>query len=228
MKTQTIDTSSVKQSVDLRELAARFTELRRASGDKELCGPCPKCGGNEIYCAFKHRDHFAYRPQFKIWLSTNQPVNADPDDDAVWGRLRIVEFPDSHLGKEDKTLKERMKSPAVMEGVLAWVVEGARQWYALGSAGLPEPESSKRLRDAHRGALDNVQAWMEESCLTGGNGFCANSILYLSYERWCKENGIEPKKQKGFSQALIRKGYEDDRQTYDGKQVRGFKSIGLI
>jgi len=49
MITKTIDTSSVKQSVDLRELAARYTELRRASGDKELCGPCPKCGGNDRF-----------------------------------------------------------------------------------------------------------------------------------------------------------------------------------
>ena len=184
-------------------------------------------GGNEVYCAFKHRDHFAYRPQFKIWLSTNQPVNADPDDDAVWGRLRIVEFPDSHLGREDKRLKERMKSPAVMEGVLAWVVEGARKWFALGSAGLPELESSKRIKALHRGALDNVQAWIEETCFTGGNGFCSNSLLYLSYEKWCRENGIEPKKQKGFSQSLMRKGYQEDRTTHEGKGVRGFRGIGL-
>jgi len=49
MTTTTIDTSSVKQSIDLRELAARFTELRSASGDNELCGPCPKCGGNDRF-----------------------------------------------------------------------------------------------------------------------------------------------------------------------------------
>jgi phage/plasmid primase-like uncharacterized protein len=49
MTTKTIDTSSVKQSIDLRELAARYVELRRASGDKELCGPCPKCGGNDRF-----------------------------------------------------------------------------------------------------------------------------------------------------------------------------------
>lgn len=184
-------------------------------------------GGNEVYCAFKHRDHFGYRPQFKIWLSTNQPVNADPDDDAVWGRLRVVEFPDSHLGNEDKSLKERMKSKEVLEGVLAWIVEGAQRWYALGSTGLPELEKSARVKAQHRGALDNVQAWIEECCLAGGLGFAANSILYLSYERWCKENGIEAKKQKGFSQALIRKGYEESRTTHEGKQMRGFKGIGL-
>lgn len=184
-------------------------------------------GGNEVYCAFKHRTHFSYRPTFKIWLSSNQPVNADPDDDAVWGRLRVIGFSKSHLGSEDKTLKERFKSAAVLEGVLAWAVAGAIRWYKLGAAGLPENESSRRLKEAHRGELDNVKAWLEECCTVGGNGFTSNSILYLSYEKWCKENGVEPKRQKGFSQALIKKSYNEARTTQEGRQMRGFRGIGL-
>ena len=139
----------------------------------------------------------------------------------------VVEFPDSHLGKEDKRLKERMKSAAVLEGVLAWIVEGARRWYALGSTGLPEPASSASIKNLHRGALDNVQAWIDESCLVGGNGFAVGSILYLSYEKWCHENGIEPKKHKGFTQSLERKKFEATITKRDGKTVRGYRGIGL-
>jgi putative DNA primase/helicase len=185
-------------------------------------------GGNEVYCAFKHRTHFSYRPTFKIWLSSNQPVNADPDDDAVWGRLRVIGFSKSHLGSEDKTLKERFKSASVLEGVLAWAVAGAVRWYRLGATGLPEIESSRRLKDAHRGELDNIKIWLEERCLIGGNGFTPHQALYLSYEKWCHENGVEPKKQKGFTQSLERKGYQSDRsRTADGKQARGFRGIAI-
>jgi putative DNA primase/helicase len=155
-------------------------------------------GGNDIYCAHKHKEHFNYRPLFKIWLSSNQPVNADPDDDAVWGRIHEIEFPHSHLGSEDKSLKLGMKTPAMLESVLAWAVEGAMKWYALGSAGLPELGSSRAIKAEQRQSLDNVQGWLDECCMTGGDGFCSNSILYLSYERWCKENGFEAKKQKAF------------------------------
>lgn len=185
-------------------------------------------GGNEVYCAFKHRTHFSYRPTFKIWLSSNQPVNADPDDEAVWGRLRVIGFSKSYLGNEDKTLKERFKSAATLEGVLAWAVAGAVRWYKLGAAGLPEIESSRRLKDAHRGELDNVKIWLEECCLIGGNGFTPHQALYLSYEKWCHENGVEPKKQKGFTQSLERKGYQSGRsRTADGKQSRGFFGIAI-
>lgn len=184
-------------------------------------------GGDKIQCSFKHKTPFSYKPKYKIWLSSNQPVNADPDDDAVWGRIRVIEFPNSHLDREDKTLKERMRSSEMLEGVLAWAIEGARKWYALGSAGLTELASSKAVKSQHRQALDNVQSWIDENCFTGSGGFTSNSYLYLSYERWCKDNGVEAKKQKGFSQALIRKGFEAKLAKIDGKMLRGFVGIAI-
>lgn len=185
-------------------------------------------GGDKIQCSFKHKTPFSYRPKYKIWLSSNQPVNADPDDDATWGRIRVVEFPNSHLGKENKALKKHMRDEKTLKGVLAWAVLGAIRWYQLGNVGLPELESGRNTKKQQRESLDNVQGWLGECCVVGGDGFTANSMLYLSYERWCKENGIEPKKQKGFSQALIRKNFQEKRTTTaDRKTVRGFTGIGL-
>lgn len=184
-------------------------------------------GGNEVYCAFKHRDHFNYRPQFKIWLSSNQPINADPDDEAVWGRLRVVEFPHSHLGNEDKSLKHAMRTPEALQGVLAWAVAGAMRWYKLGNAGLPEIESSAATKKTHRSELDNVQAWLDECCSLVDT-FCAYSALYNSYELWCKANGVEPKKQKGFSQAMIHKGFSSKTARSGNTTVRGFQGLRLL
>ena len=186
-------------------------------------------GGDSVSCAFKHRDHFTYTPQFKIWLSSNHPINADPDDDAVWGRFRAIEFPNSYLGKEDKGLKLSFQSPEMLEAILVWLVIGSQRWYALGNAGLPEIESSRRIKEAHRGNLDNIAAWLEETCSVGGDVFTPHQSLYLSYEKWCNENGVEPKKQKGFTQSLERKGYRAGRSRLaDGKQTRGFYGIALI
>jgi len=43
-----IDTSALKSSVDLRDLAARVTSLRRESRS-EMSGPCPRCGGEDRF-----------------------------------------------------------------------------------------------------------------------------------------------------------------------------------
>ena len=184
-------------------------------------------GGDEVYCAFKHRQFFSYRPAFKIWLLSNQPVNADPDDDAVWGRVRLVHFPKSHLGEEDKTLKERMKDPANLRGVLAWAVEGARRWYDLGAGGLPDPGASRKLLAEQRSELDNVGAWLEECAKVDADAFCTNQEVYSSYRLWSESNGNTPKQQKGLTQALERKGYKRTlKRVKDGPQ-RGFLGFRL-
>lgn len=184
-------------------------------------------GGNEVYCAFKHRDHFSYRPQFKIWLSSNQPVNADPDDDAVWGRVRVLEFPNSHLGDEDKSLKHNMKTTAVQEGVLAWSVQGAIAWYKLGQKGLPEIQQSRTVKDAHRNDNDHTQTFIDECLVVGDVYFIACDRLFPEYSNWCERNGVEPKKQKGLTQSLKKKGFFDDRRRINGVLKRGIVGIAL-
>jgi putative DNA primase/helicase len=183
-------------------------------------------GGDKIQCAFKHKTPFSYRPKYKLWLASNQPVNADPDDDAVWGRVRVIAFPESHLGREDKLLKDTMRTPAILQGVLAWAVQGAINWYKLGGAGLPELDSSIKIKNAQRAELDNVQAWIDECCKRGE--FTGSSALYSSYQNWCKDNGVTAKRQKGLTQALQRKGYGYAIKKLNGKTIRVVTGIEII
>lgn len=73
--TKTIDTEQIKQSIDLCELAARYTELRKET-PSELAGPCPKCGGDDrFHCTaewFMCRQCHAKRGdaiEFFMWLN---------------------------------------------------------------------------------------------------------------------------------------------------------------
>lgn len=185
-------------------------------------------GGDSIQCSFKGRNHFTYRPQFKIWLSSNQPVNADPQDDATWGRLRVIHFPFSHLGEENKGLKDRMRSREVLEGILAWAVEGAIRWYKLGDSGLPEMETGAVLKQSHRDDLDNVQAWIEEVCAVKEGLFSPGESLYTNYAEWCKRNGVQPKMNRGLTEVLMKKGFRYGRDRIHGKQYRGFFGISTV
>jgi len=69
-------------------------------------------GGDSIHCAFKGKDFFNYRPQFKIWITSNNPPRPDDvEDDAFWdSRLKLIIFPISFVGREDKGLKARRVS----------------------------------------------------------------------------------------------------------------------
>lgn len=180
-------------------------------------------GGDHISCAMKYHDPFSYRPQFKVWLVSNFPVNADVDDDAAWYRLRVIEFPHSHAGAEDKRLKLRLQRDANLRGVLRWAVEGARAWYAS-PTGLVTPEAVTLATTAQREALDYVQMWIDECCVVNPGTRTSNPLLYQSYAAWCRDNGVTPKLQKALSTALRTKGFTiGDRQTGQ----RGVIGLGL-
>lgn len=184
-------------------------------------------GGDHVSCAFKYHDNFSYRPQFKIWLVSNFPINADVDDDAAWYRLRVIEFPTSHAGAEDKRLKLRLRQPDNLRGVLRWAVEGARAWYAS-PAGLVTPPAVTLATTAQREALDYVQTWIDECCVVNAGAWTSNELLYQSYAAWCKENGVTARAQRGLSTALRTKGYSVGTQKKDGGTNRkGVQGLGL-
>lgn len=223
---------SDSQNFDLAPLKpARFITASESNKYQSLNAGKVKLltGGNEIRCAFKHKDHFQYRPQYKIWLTSNFPVNADVDDDAVWIRLRVIEFPNSWAGREDKTLKQRMKSKRNLRGVLAWAVEGARKWYAS-EHGLETPEDVTLSTQRTRDELDYVKMFIDECCESDpGNMelFVSNSSLYAAYEQWCDENGITPKKKRSLTMSLKKRGFENGREYVDGAQKRGVYGLSL-
>ena len=179
-------------------------------------------GGNKVRCAFKFKTHFSYRPQFKIWLSSNEEINADPDDDAVWGRVRVIEFPHSHLGAEDKMMKEKFRSPENLKIILAWAVCGALEWL---DEGLAEPASMAEAKRLQRAQRDTVQAFIDDIAERPdehkddpragpySDHLTASTDVYKRYRQWCNDNGVSPKQQKGLTDALKRKGYTVDRGT---------------
>lgn len=186
-------------------------------------------GGNWIRCAFKHRDHFEYRPQFKIWLTSNHPVKGDVDDDALWGRVKVVEFPNSFLGKEDKTLKQRMQEESNLKGVLRWIVEGAMAWFAA-PQGLQTPQAVIDATAARRRDLDYIQQWLDQCCKIDASAWTPNSDIRTSYEAWCKQEGIVAKQAEQLSRSFTQKGFTVGvrKRTPLGKLERGVEGFSII
>jgi len=221
--TQNFDLAPLKPCRFIAAAESKRNESLNAAKVKQITG------GNYIRCAFKYRDHFEYRPQFKVWLASNHPVDTDVDDDAVWYRIRVIDFPRSHAGREDKMLKHRLRSPEVLRGVLAWAVEGARKWYAKG---LETPTRVQEATNQARHDIDFVAQWLDE-CVDKTDGpkdFVANAVLYDSYHNWCVANGVEPEKKRSLTTALKAKGFKAGTQRkcpVTGRNRRGCVGIRL-
>jgi putative DNA primase/helicase len=189
-------------------------------------------GGNRVWCAFKYQDMFSYRPQFKIWLSSNYPVNGDVDDDALWGRIRVIHFPNSHLDEENKTLKARIQSPEYLRLILAWAIEGAIKWYRLWESGkgLPTPAAIKTATRQQREEQDFILMYLQQRTRPQQDGFVSTQNLHADYQRWCEREGVPAKFQKQFIASIKTKGYEaKQKRTISGTSpVRGVSGLVLL
>jgi putative DNA primase/helicase len=225
--TFTAKRDSDSQNFDLAELKpARMVVASESNRSQALNTAKIKqlTGGNWTRCAFKHRDMFSYRPQYKVWLVSNWEVKADADDTAAWGRLQVFHFPNSHLGREDLTLKQRMRSPEVLQGVLRWAVEGTQRWYEAGR--LDPPESVKLATVAQRDSQDYVKQWIDDCCLVGTEYWAQSGALMRSYTAWCEANNVHARTLADLVDTLVRRfNCTAKRQAHTGQ--RGFKGIGF-
>ena len=184
-------------------------------------------GGDPVTTCFKYHDTFSYVPHYKVWLSSNHPIKGDVDDDAFWGRANVICFPHSHLGQEDKTLRERMSEPETLRAILAWSVEGARRWYASPD-GLMTPHAVHAATQQQRSQLDYVQQWLDECARPQADGIVLNAGLYNSYQAWCKANGRLPKASAELGRSLAAKGFEPCYKKVGSKSCRAHRGLVLI
>lgn len=216
--TQRFDMAPLKNKRLLVASESQNSERLNAAVLKQLTG------GDKVQCAFKGKDAFSYRPIYKIFLSSNHPVNTDPNDVAAWGRIRVIEFTQSHLGCEDKTLKERLRAPENMRGVLAWMVAGAMSWY---ENGLTHPGEIKQITEQQKLYANTAALFIDQCCQVAPGKFQPGTSLYQTYAEWCKDEGYQPFGRKGFTVALAGLGIVSARRINAGKLTRGFDDIAF-
>lgn len=176
-----------------------------------------------------HQDYYEFKATHKFTISTNHKPTIRGTDDGVWERIRLVPFKikfgdeeelASGLAQQRKIigLLDKATSTAGREVVLAWLVAGAKKYFAHGLARYTPPEVAaetkayRREQDVLGQFLQLVSTWVPPAevkriqALEGATGSNAatspfgrlnnderlrveNMELYRIYEIWSQENG---------------------------------------
>jgi putative DNA primase/helicase len=137
-------------------------------------------------------------------------------DPAIWSRIKLVPFDVSFEGREDRGLKDALKSE--LPGVLAWAVEGCLRWQ---EEGLCFPEAVRVATAAWRGENDQVGQFLDERCARGEYLGVRSRTLYQEYRRWAEEVGEEVLVERAFCQRVAGMGFEKTHRA-DGNWYLGF------
>lgn len=177
-----------------------------------------------VTARFLFSELFSFRPEFKLWLSTNNKPEIAGTDDAIWDRIRLVPFTRRFVGtNQDASLPAKLRDE--MDGILAWAVRGCLSWQ---KSGLGEPETVIKATESYRTEMDTLAAFIGDRCVLHPKAEVPATALHQEYQKWCAENGEEVQKQRKFGAQLSERGYESFKYTSGPQKDRkGWRGIGL-
>lgn len=166
-------------------------------------------GGDPITARFMYHDFFTYVPQFKLIIAGNHKPGLRNVDEAIRRRFHLVPFTQTIPAAErDPRLAEKLK--AEWPGILAWMIEGCREWLA---AGLEPPRSVREATDDYLSAEDVIGTWLDECCDLGPNNYALNKELYANWKAWADRTGERAISSKRLYEQLRARGFTSDHTT---------------
>lgn len=160
-------------------------------------------GGEPIRANFMHRDHFEFRPQFKLIVAGNHRPGLTSINEAMRRRLHVVPFAVTIPEAErDQMLRDTLL--AERDGILAWAVEGCAEWQRRG---LAAPAAVKGASADYVATEDSLGEWIEECCATGPDFRSTARTLYTSWSAWAEATGAPRGSQKSLGEALRERGF---------------------
>jgi putative DNA primase/helicase len=167
-------------------------------------------GGDMLKARYMRCDFFQFKPTFKLQLLTNHLPQIRGTEFAIWRRTLIVRFSVRFGTDEDirEGIADRMRDDTLQtalasecEGILAWIVTGASEWYR---DGLRPPESVLVAVRQHQSDQDRVSVFVADNCTLGADERVAVSDLYASYVSWSKSSGTIPQSRIRFVEEITR------------------------
>ncbi len=183
-------------------------------------------GKDTISARFLYGEYFDFKPQFKLFLSTNNKPVIRGADDAIWRRLNMIKF-NVQFGEgkdfpQDKDLEDKLRAEA--PGILAWLVRGCLYWQ---QEGLGRPEEVTAANAEYRAEMDVLAEFIEDCCLVAPGLSATAQEIYSAYCHWAEEAGLKEKeimKQRTFGICLTERGFKRDKGAAGKRFWRG---VGL-
>jgi putative DNA primase/helicase len=169
---------------------SRFVSMNEAEEHQKLSEALIKqlTGGDTVQACFKYKNPFEYVPKFKLWIRTNEKPIVRSQTNSIWDRIKLIPFERS-IPKDQRLPRSEVDERLASErqGILAWLVEGARIWAAEKT--LHDPTEISAAVNGYRTDSDIVKMFMEECCEEGTTSKVKSSDLYQAFVGWSRDAG---------------------------------------
>jgi putative DNA primase/helicase len=169
-----------------------------------------------------YQAEFTFDPVAKFWLATNKKPRVKDDSDGFWARVKLIPFTRSFAGKEDTTLKDRLRDEE--PGILAWLVRGCLAWQSRGLS-IDVPADVTNATAEYRRENEPLTAFVDECCVVLDTSRVQASALWGAYQQWAERRHLKPWERYATQMAF---GLDVKRRFHaDEKRVVTYLGIGL-
>ncbi|MDX3295118.1 phage/plasmid primase, P4 family [Streptomyces scabiei] len=163
-------------------------------------------GKDEIAARFLRQEFFTFKPTFLLLLATNHRPKFKGADEGLWRRVKLLPFT-RYFAPHERDYGLDVKLMQEAEGIAAWAVRGAVQWYR---GGLKDPSAITRASNEYRATSDALAGFLpgvlehcEDSHIMNGND------AFNAYLDWCEAENLPQKERwtrRTFYGALEERG----------------------
>jgi putative DNA primase/helicase len=219
-----IESGSDRHTTELMDMrGARLVVSSESGQDADLNEERVKLltGGDKIRARAMRQDAIEFSPTHKIILLTNHKPRIKGTDSGIWRRLRLVPFLAAFdASKIDKKMPEKLLAEA--SGILAWIIEGAREWIANG---FPACAVIDEASVQYREESDVLGNFLRDECQLDIQLSTPQKTVYERYQTWAVDNGHFPLSNTMLAKRLVERGtIKREVGTGNAKILRG---IGL-
>ncbi len=204
---------------------ARFVTAVEAESGAQMAESAIKAmtGGDTITSRFLYRDDFEYIPEFKLWFAANYKLSIKGTDAAIWRRPKLIPFtvtiPPERM---DPVLPEKLKKE--LPGILAWAVQGCREWRG---GGLRVPTDIKKATAEYRAEQDSIGQFIQECLVRHPDAGVSIGDNFKAYLSFCEDSGLHPATKKMLGMEMNKRGFESKKLRRQGKRPWMWLSVGL-
>ncbi len=161
-------------------------------------------GNDTIAARMLYENTVEYRPEFKVFVSTNHRLQVSDPTLFSSGRLKTITF-ERHFAPEeqDPNLKASFEEPENLSAVLNWCLDGLQMYL---KEGLQEPKCLRDDLREYEKEADLVAQFMEECLIESPGAKTRMSAVYQRYQKWCVENGEMYENSRWFKKRMSEKG----------------------
>lgn len=173
------------------------------------------------------KDLIVFKPSHTVWYSCNNKPILSNEDSAAWRRMLVIPFGATFSGEERDTELASKVIAQEAQGVLAWIVAGARKYF---DTGIHAPERAKDASRQYRKEMDQLIKFLGDTYIDTGRDEKGDRVqaivMYQEYCKWCLSHREQVRSLTAFSMMMAEKGRTSIKAGKGGyKWFYGWKSV---